>query len=426
MVEHWLSSKRGWLLGLFIFTLPINLFKSFQSSEEYLSGLRIDYLIPKMYLSDILLVALLWSLALTLPAILKKNRQRIEITLPTLAALSLGAITIIQQLSTPLPLVGVLSLFKVVGAISLMILVGKSKGIINKEVVMQSMSFALIWQSFLSIYQWINQYPFLPYAFSGESRLDSTIFSTKSIFLQPGHILPYGSTAHPNILAGFAAIYGLGILAYWLQSTAKSRLAHALILGGLISSLTILALTESLSAVITFFSGSYLLLFLDLRKRKLNSYNWFGLATILMSVGIVGLLAATSRWPNNTSLSRRTELQLAAAQIASVEPLVGVGGGQFTVALNQLGLDKKLAPFVQPVHNVPILFFCEYGLVGIVLLIIAKRQFPYGWFAKKLPIALLAILPLLALDHYLISLTPGLYLLVLVPTLWQLQEVKSG
>ncbi len=424
MAENWLASKREWLLGLLIFVLPINLFKSFSNSEEYLSGLRIDYLIPKLYVSDILLMVLLGSLLL--PIILREGSKRIKITLTTLVALTLGAILVITQMSSPLPLIGVLSLLKVVGAIVLMILVGKIKVITNRNIVMLSMSFALIWQSLLSIYQWIFQHPFLPYVLSGESRLESTLFSAKSMFIQPGHILPYGSTAHPNILAGFAALYGLGMWAYWLQSNRRSRLTTTLTFSGLAASLTILALTESFSAVITFFSGSYLLSLPAINRKKIHSYNWFSLATILMIVFTVGLFAASSRWPDNTSISRRTELLLAAAQIGSVEPLIGIGGGQFTVALNWMGLDRKLAPFIQPVHNVPILFFCEYGLAGAFLLIIMGRRYPYGWFAKKLSISLLAIVPLLALDHYLITLTPGLYLFVLVPTLWHIPELKLG
>lgn len=419
-MENWLIKKRKWLLGILIFVLPINLFKVFPNGGEYLSGLRVDYLIPKIYFADIAVIALL--LSLVWPYVLKKSNKPVELSLYGLAVLTVGITVFLTQLFSPLSLVAVLSFTKVFLAIFLMILLGKNHEVIDGKVVTISMSFALIWQSFLSIYQWTQQQSFLPYYLSGESRIESTIFTAKSTILNPGVSLPYGSTAHPNVLAGFAAIYGLGLLAYWFTTQKKSQLLTSVLVGGLFSAVSILVLTESISAILTFFGGSYLLGIQAIRNRKLKNYNWFGLAVILFIVATICLFAASQKWPGATSLSRRVELLTDAILISRVDPITGVGANHFTVALNQLGLDKKLAPFVQPVHNTPALLYAEYGLMGLVLLLLVAHKFKYGWFAKQLPIWFLAILPIMAFDHYLLSLTPGLYLLMLTPTLWQAAE----
>lgn len=418
MMANWLATKRNWLLGLLIFSLPINLFKAFPSGGEYLSGLRVDYLIPKLYLADIVVVLLLIALITLLP---KPKKSQGSGSL-SLIVIGIGLVVLFAQILAPLSFVAVLSFIKVVLAVFLMIVIGKNHQRIHRKIVVASMALSLIWQAFLAIYQWVIQRQFLPYFLSGETKIDSTIFTAKSTLIDPGQALPYGSTAHPNILAGFAAIYGIGILSYWLYKKQRRGLMTSLILGGLISALTILALTESVSALLTFFGGSYLLSLQRIRYKKLINFNWHTIAGILAILLTTGLFALSLRWPDSPSISRRVDLLIASATLAQSEPVFGIGASQFTYTLNEMGLDKKLAPFVQPVHHGPMLFFTEFGLLGLSLIALLAYMQPQGWFSKKMPIFWLAILPILIFDHYLVSLAPGIYLLVLIPTLWQTAE----
>lgn len=413
----WLVKLRSWLLGTLLFVLPINLFVTLSTGEEYLSGLRVDYLIPKLYLADMWVIAIL---ALYIFTKVKLPKKPIVVTPYVATITALLLIVLLVQSSVTLSFVAVLSLIKVLLAIILMWILTQEKHIRNKSVLIPAMVCALVWQSFLSLYQWYNQKALLPYFLSGETRIDSTIFTAKSTLLFPGHVLPYGSTAHPNVLAGFAAVYGVALVLFWFHCRKEHRALANWSLLGLFLALLLLISTESVSAILTFFGGSYLLIIQRKNWIKLHILNWYSLATIISILLTVGVLTASLRWSENTSLWRRAELLVASAKILVSQPITGVGGSNFTHGLSELQLSNRLAPFIQPVHNAPILFVTEYGLLGLVLLLLIATRWRFGWFANTLPIHLLAILPILNFDHYLLSLAPGVYLLVLLPTLWQI------
>lgn len=415
-MASWLVKLRSWLLGILLFVLPINIFLAFPTGEEYLSGLRIDYLIPKLYLADICVITLLILYFLTEVKLPKKP----VVVTPYIAAIAaVLAALILAQSSVSLSLIAVLSFTKVLLGIVLMILTWKEKLKLKDSIFILPITFALIWQLFLSLYQWFSQKALLPYFLSGETRIDSTIFTAKSTILFPGHVLPYGSTAHPNILAGFAAIYGIALLGFWLQHRKDGHKTTYWSLFGVFIAAILLILTESISAILTFFGGSYFLLIQTKVWKKIHALSWYSLALILSILLTVGVLTASLQWPENPSLWRRAELLVASATMIVNHPIAGVGGSNFTPALSELQISNRLAPFIQPVHNTPVLFAAEYGLLGLALLLLIATTWRYGWFASELPIHLLAILPILNFDHYLLSQTPGIYTFALIPLLWQ-------
>jgi len=60
------------LFSCLIFSIPLNLFLKLNESSSYVGGLKIDYLISKIYLTDIFIGLILLSWLLL---IFKKNRR---------------------------------------------------------------------------------------------------------------------------------------------------------------------------------------------------------------------------------------------------------------------------------------------------------------------------------------------------------------
>ncbi len=101
-------------------------------------------------------------------------------------------------------------------------------------------------------------------------------------------------------------------------------------------------------------------------------------------------------------------------EIFKQNPVLGVGAGNYTVALWHL--DKwRPAWEIQPVHNALVLFVVETGVVGVLLLLFVivsflklitqttKHKFYYG-------LCCLSFVFLLSFDHYLYSSYIGLML----------------
>ncbi|PIR75981.1 MAG: hypothetical protein COU32_04395 [Candidatus Magasanikbacteria bacterium CG10_big_fil_rev_8_21_14_0_10_42_10] len=99
--------------------------------------------------------------------------------------------------------------------------------------------------------------------------------------------------------------------------------------------------------------------------------------------------------------------------------LIGVGGGNYTYALMQ-AMPGHDVWWYQPVHNVGVLFIVEYGVFGMVLLVLVILNFIRN---LKLDIRNLwgyiaILISLLLLDHYLWSSFVGVILLFVFTALY--------
>jgi O-antigen ligase len=114
--------------------------------------------------------------------------------------------------------------------------------------------------------------------------------------------------------------------------------------------------------------------------------------------------------------------------------VTGVGYGAYTLALSEV-LPGRPSWMYQPIHNAPLLFLSEVGVVGLatILFFIFRAGLLFWPVSKTLPgifiLTLGASLSVLALfDHYFWSSWPGLALVALVLALevrW-LTEGRDG
>ena len=272
----------------------------------------------------------------------------------------------------------------------------------------------LIFQSLLALYQFWAQAPLFPYPVLGET--DLRVSSDIAAVVWSGRRLaaPYGTFSHPNILAGT-----LAVLLWWLWRQTQRQVPRQAAKNGCLGSvwrffawwqkiaiflaLSVIVLTQSWSALI--FLSLILLSLLWSQKGTKVHHKWWLSALVLFLLPFCLMLGQT-RWPNNLSFSRRTQLNAAAWKMWQAQPLFGVGPGQFTAYLSDFWPSNH---FTQPVHHLFLLFLAETGLVGLAVLIVAifglrQKSPPFAYFLDQISFfEILAWGVLFSLDHYFLT-----------------------
>ncbi len=416
-----------------IFVIPTNLFLSFPTGAEFIGGLRIDYLIPKLFLSDIVAAILIISFT-----IWQKTKVRLHIPSKKKRVglyLSLLAVTLCVsvQFFTEANLISVISLIRTGMFISLMLILLQLDKIIEKSLVFLSITGTILFQSFVAWHQWLTQSSVYGYTFFGEPNFHIPLGLAKTAWQGREMILPYGTTAHPNVLGGITAVFLIVLLKQVIDRSPGGRWQRVLTLMVGVAGFGTLLLTQSLSALLGFVGGVGLLLLEGFVNKKIRSLlhieakYFIILLAVLSAAAVLALNMLSSSSSANDSVLRRERLNTAALSMIYQHPLIGVGFSNSTIYLDQsVSHGKVIVPFLQPTHNVVLLFLAEAGILGLVTLLgiprilhfLGLKEDEIGWFSTKLPIVLLLFLPIAALDHYLITLQSGMLLIAVAPFLF--------
>jgi len=243
----------------------------------------------------------------------------------------------------------------------------------------------------------------------------------------------YGSLDHPNMLGGFLAISLL--IAIWLlinikkdpsalKATRGQKIKELVLSLAIILNTAGLFLSFSRAAILAFGLG---LIILFISQYKL----WPRLLlSLFLVVAVSGALASqygylyVTRAPNIAvssldkrleakSISERIEYLNQAKTIIKTYPLLGVGLGNFGVAVSERITTKQLSYYYQPVHNVFLLVASEIGLLGLACLMIFLSLLLFNslkiYKNCSLSLALLgALLVIMIFDHWLWSLHFGI------------------
>jgi len=400
----------GW-----IFLIPSNLFLKFGENQAYVHGLLVDYLLPKLYLSDFFSLALL---GLSWWTILKQERRRLSL-LPWPKILVLGIFLLgLRQFFTPHPLAAVWFAFHL-----LMIgLLGWGLQFqtifLKKPVVFFTLVSTIFFQTLVASYQFWAQKALFGYWFLGEPDLLRGIGIAAGVFAGAEKILPYGTTAHPNILAGTMVVYTWGALLLFFRHSQKTWLFKLLLGLSLTCCLSLIYLTQSWTAFVALVIGITILL-IDFRRFSFLKSN-----KVLGGLLVVGTLATpvlihqvAPFFPDATSLSRRDFLNQAAITSWRSQPFWGVGLNQTTATIENFSPSLEVVRFVQPIHHLGLLWLSETGMLGIIVIGLFWFYIHKKWSASNvqthLLISLCFLLPILVLDHYLLTLNTGQLAVVL-------------
>ena len=400
----WWEKFENWSLGLGILFSALNLSLKWGFPAATINYWLVDYLLVKLYLGEILLALAVFAV------IVRKIKTGGKLTEKRLLFFALVFFLLVFLSSlVKIPFL-TLFLYGQIGLIFVVAVIVREK--LEKEQkwenwLINGLNGLIFGESCLAIYQLLKQKNWLPYSFLGETNLKATHDLARGVFFGKSLILPYGTMAHPNILAGTTVI-----LLWWLwRKTNFEKWWQKIVLAlGLLT----LILTQSLTAGV-FALGLVISAIVDrqlnqqklLEKKSLNI--WQGAILLIIIILIPLLITRAARLlPENDSLVRRAHLNQAAFSMWQKNPIFGVGLGQFTANLEQFWPNNQ---FTQPVHNVFLLFLAENGLFGMVFWLFfwkksqktkltGNKQIPHN-FANLL--IFLSWTIFLSLDHYLIT-----------------------
>ncbi len=402
-------SIQSFLLFLVIVLIPSNLFLKFIYPGAYVHGILVDFLLPKLYLSDFPIIALLilWIVTTKIPKAVKK----ITGILCLASTVHLFFVALFSPSTTLSTAWFVVKLFEMVLFMCWLV---DHRFLLKGRIIILAICTMLLIQTPLAIYQNITQHQVFGYWFLGEPTLNVSPEIAKTDLPGSVRILPYGTTPHPNILAGIS-VASVGFLIY-------AGATPLLIMFALLNALLIISLTYSLSALIALVLGIGTILYIirdkSKEKTKIERCAVVGVG-ILCAITLVFLCSPLltpflnpSQKPSvltSPSILRRAQLEQIAVNAFLSSPLEGVGLNRFTIEMERFGTISANTKFLQPTHNIPLLYLAETGLVGVLFFIllfkIVHEYYSANFFGFCFLFIPLSVL--LSLDHYLFTLQQG-------------------
>lgn len=381
------------LFFIFLGLIPIQLGKHFWLEWSYVMGLRIDYLSPILYLTDVLFAGLV------LVRVVVGRKVDIRRWWWWIVLMAAGILT---ASSKWLVVYGMIRIWQVAW------LVGYIKK--NKKITKGFLSYLIPWwislQSLLGLAQVIKGGSIQGiFYWLGERRFSYSTIGTALVSVDGGGLVrAYGTFSHPNSLAGFLLV----IMALWYEM--RSRIRN--IWWWAIWWLGVMGILITASRLIWFlFLVWMVVVFVRKQKDRMGMVVVFGcLVLALLSGYYINQHYLTERWLggwDRESLSKRIDLNKSALAMVRDNPILGVGMGNFLVELPQY--QDKI--FLQPVHNVFLLWIAQTGILGIILTIWGLSK--YG--IKKIRIGVILIIIFSGMvDHYWLTLPQNYWLIGLV------------
>jgi O-antigen ligase len=400
---------------LLVLFLPTQLGKHFWPDFAFVYGLRLDYLSPTLYLTDIFIFLILFF---SLPKFFSEFKQ---IQKKYLIAFVLILISLLLGLAGAKNYwAGMYGISKFLEFLFLAYFISKNYKFFNKTILFICMLTSVAFEALLAFLQYFNQgsiggmfYLFGERAFNAETPGIANASINGQLFLRP-----YATFSHPNVLAGFLI---LAMLFLFLFSFKNQRLRIFVWLGSILGTAALL-LTLSRSAI--FLWLIYLIVLFGLwvvekyKKRKFNSKQFVLSIIIFAAITIFVILQnnfilqrfLTSKL-SDESLVQRQELVAKSLSMFWESPVLGIGVNNFFNNLNTVS-SKGNVFVIQPVHNIFLLTLSETGIIGFcfMLLIFSKSceaALKKTQTRKYLLLAIFAVIFLGMFDHYFLTIQQG-------------------
>lgn len=390
-----LRSEKLLFWGILLF-LPTQLGKHFWPSFSYVLGIRIDYLAPTVYFTDLLLILLFIAFLLnnykSLLINLKSKYRRNAFFL-VLFFLSLFISTFLSTNRWE-GFYGFVKFLELVFFTAYTACNYKK----NKDVIPKLFAVAVVFETLLSSIQFVYQGSLGGVFYLLGERLITPSTPGAANASIGGNLLlrPYGTFSHPNVLAGYMVISFALFLFLW-----KRKLAL------FISPFVVITLLIALSrtAIVAFFLLITVFFIFKQKQRKYVLLT-FSILLLLLLVSPLGLrfvdLSTTSQ-----SITQRLLLTQVSLRMIQDNFIFGVGLQNFISVLPKY---EHPALLLQPVHNIFLLWFCETGLIGFLFLC----YFLWGVTKRILSTKKYFLFPVLftliflgIFDHYLLTLQQG-------------------
>ena len=397
------------LFQILILCLPIQLAKHFWPSWAYVFGIRVDYLAPALYVTDLLFLVIfaVWIYSLRKTSINSLVKFD-NFWLPALVIVGLAGINISVSLN---PEVALLAWVKLVEVGLIIFFCAKVKNFELTTWLVKPLLLGAFGASVVGLIQFLLGHSLggLMY-WLGERPVASYLPSIATFNLNGQSFLrAYSVFSHPNSLAGYLGL----TLIVWsrrLITTSVTRVEKVLVIFVGIGLLTTFS-----------FSALFFLTLILLGVRFFPKFHQLKALTILLLLGAIGVsafepgLAFLQNLP--PTINERLVLARSSALMLIANPLTGVGLNNFVVSLTKYGADSQVVWLLQPVHNIFLLTLSEVGLVGFsfflwgVFKVISNFQNQdKGWLVYPLLFVLLTG----SMDHYWFTLQQNIFLLAII------------
>ncbi|MBI4079184.1 MAG: O-antigen ligase family protein [Candidatus Levybacteria bacterium] len=401
---------------LILLFLPTQLGKHFWPSWSYVSGLRIDYLSPTIYFTDILIMLLFSVVIIQHVKAMRFSSAKQEIRNSNLPIVGLWLATIV---------IGILLSKNVLGGFygSLKLLefsffsLYTAKHVKSIAAVAVPLAIGVLFESSLAFVQVFLQGSIggLFYWF-GERTLSSQTPGVANASLNGSLFLrPYATFSHPNVLAGYLIIAMTIVVSHvtcHMLRVKKSFYTASLVFGTLA-----IFLTLSRVAIVIWASLLIISVFKSIRAKKTI------ISTLLIIAAIFFFTPLSTRFFQSSLSGESLQLRISLSQNALAmirdHPIFGVGLYNFipTLPFYQHAWSAPLFSSFQPVHNIFLLVATETGVLGLIffawfIVKTCKRlQFQISNFKFQI---LFVVLVLGMFDHYFLTLQQGQLLFALV------------
>lgn len=382
-----------WLaVFLFSLALPFQLGKHFFFSFSYLSGIRIDYLAPTIYLTDLLSLPFVFASLF----ILYRKRKVIKDLLQKNILIGIGFF-ILVDINYVFALSKELWFYSLVRMIQWALVFYFFWSQKHKKTVYSAVIYGLLLGSLLEVWLSLQQLMMRHsmqglWWYLGERRFYiSTPGIAKAYLFGKEFLRPYGTFSHPNSLAGFY------LLLYAFTITQK-RITNVIIKSLLLILPSFLILLSFSRSVIIIYAGLNLLYF----SRQFMSCKLCMMAKIVVALFLIFLAISISG--DRDSMNKRTDFIQKSISIIKQKPLGGSGLGGYLLA--QHAYPQKFSTFFeQPVHNIFLLAVAQLGIpFSLFLLVLIIQVVSVEMSSTSSLFPLLAVLGTGMIDHYWLTL----------------------
>lgn len=347
------------LLFSAILLIPTQFARHFWPAFSFVFGIRIDYLAPTIYLSDILVVLLLafWvSFDFKfIKSFFTKYRRLLFL---------MFLFMLINSLFSSNTFITATKWLKICEVFLLALYVTRRVGVVSYQVLEKAILFSLTIVSLIGVSQFYIGHTVGGYLYYLGER--SFSISTPGIALVAidgvDFLRTYSIFPHPNALAGY-----LGVSVFLLLNLGISRRKYFPVF--LILIFTCFVLTFSLSSVIGLVVC--LLLWMVREKKdffaKVVSGVFFVTIVLSLLIPLISKALLTNNYVFSKNVTERLSLAVSSGQLVSDHFLIGSGLNTFIPNLQNINVNVNSPILLQPVHNIFLLVLSELGVVGLLI-----------------------------------------------------------
>jgi len=387
--------------------------KHFWPNFAFINGIRLDYLSPTIYLSDLLIFLLFAFTLLFHKSVLLKGLSNSFIFILFLFSLLLSSFLAKD------PDISFFFSLRIIEMIFFGWYISQYKfSKISSNTLIDVLLFSAVIQSIISFFQFLLQRSINgPLYFLGERSFSVDTVGIATFFSQGNEILrPYGTFPHPNVLAFFLSI-ALILGASYISIGKRTKRSYFYILFVFLIFLSLLLTASRLIIILTLISSAIVVI---KSKKHMLYLALLGLIVVPLYLTIFsGRFLLLSSFIE--ALKIRWELLTVNLQMFFTNPLFGVGINN--TFLSNFNNTLPIFARFQPVHNVYIHILVQIGIFGIIPVIIFLEKIVIKMiklvrnrrlFGFIISLLILELLIVSFFDHFPITLQQGMLMTALL------------